>query len=106
MCKQIKIGWTHCPHVHTDHDVIPCNTAIEAEAQKIDEMDEEEVGNSFCETVEWEWAEKRMLGRCCWCEKSEGDEGRAERRRMKKFGLCEGEVEGEGETSSQASSQT
>jgi hypothetical protein len=94
MCKQLKTGYTHCPHVHSDHEIISCNTAIEVEAGKIDTTGEDEVGNSFCERIEWEWTNERTMGRCYWCEKSEGDGGRAERRRVKRFGV--GDPEGEG----------
>jgi hypothetical protein len=89
MCKQLKTGYTDCPHVHSDHDIIPCNEALELQAAKIEAEDEDEAGNTFCETITWEWTATTSMGKCSWCETAEGDSGRAERRRKKKFGVDE-----------------
>jgi hypothetical protein len=89
MCKQLKTGYNDCPHVYSDEDVIACNEALELQAAKIEAEGETEVGNSHCETIEYQWTTATTMGKCSWCKTAEGDNGRAERRRRKKFGVDE-----------------
>ena len=85
MCKQLKMGYTKCPRVYFDYEIMPCHAAIEAEALKIDVEGHTQVGNSYCEPVAWEWVTEKTVGRCIWCQELEDDECKAGEKWAKKF---------------------
>ncbi|KAF2679192.1 hypothetical protein K458DRAFT_394100 [Lentithecium fluviatile CBS 122367] len=64
MCKQLKTGYSWCPHVYSDSDIEPCAVAIQA-SQVV--RDQHREGNMFCKKIKWQWREERVQGQCDWC---------------------------------------
>jgi len=66
MCQQSKTGYTHCPHVHSDGDIVYCEEAKRPDI------------NAACNQIKIFWKRARVPGICFWCEQKELDknEGR------------------------------